>query len=103
MLKNSGFPISVLMASPQANGFYGAKGFSGNVPALYVYLSHVFYRKIQDIGKAIQLYEYNRPTWSFHAKGIWIEPRVNHSWAATVVGSSNYGNIFFFDFNQIRV
>jgi CDP-diacylglycerol--glycerol-3-phosphate 3-phosphatidyltransferase len=93
MLRSSGFPISVLMASPQANGFYGASGFSGNVPALYVYLSAVFYRKIQAIGKSIELFEYTRPDWSFHAKGIWIQPRNEHSWAATVIGSSNYGEL----------
>ncbi|KAI6189933.1 CDP-diacylglycerol--glycerol-3-phosphate 3-phosphatidyltransferase [Aphelenchoides bicaudatus] len=91
MLNNSRFPISILLASPQANGFYGASGISGSIPALYVYLSMLFHRRIQAIGKAITLFEYARPDWTFHAKGIWIEPTSNSSWAATVVGSSNYG------------
>jgi CDP-diacylglycerol--glycerol-3-phosphate 3-phosphatidyltransferase len=95
MLCNSGFPISVLLASPQANGFYGANGVSGNIPALYVYLSMLFYRKIQAIGKAISLLEYSRPEWTFHAKGTWIEPsKTDVPWAATIVGSSNYGLLY---------
>jgi CDP-diacylglycerol--glycerol-3-phosphate 3-phosphatidyltransferase len=94
MLKNSGFPISVLLASPQANGFYGATGVSGSIPALYVYLSMIFYQKIQSIGKAISLFEYTRPGWTFHAKGTWIEPTKDNSWAATIVGSSNYGKLY---------
>jgi len=92
MLSKSKFPISILLASPQANGFYGANGFSGSVPALYVYLSMLFYRKIQAIGKSIKLFEYTKPNWTFHAKGMWIGPRENDSWSATVVGSSNYGH-----------
>lgn len=103
MLNNGRFPISILLASPQANGFYGANGISGSIPALYVYLSMLFYRKIQAIGKAITLFEYTRPKWTFHAKGIWIEPKDCNLWGATVVGSSNYGKLLLINGSHLTL
>uniref|UniRef100_A0A1I7RRT6 CDP-diacylglycerol--glycerol-3-phosphate 3-phosphatidyltransferase n=1 Tax=Bursaphelenchus xylophilus TaxID=6326 RepID=A0A1I7RRT6_BURXY len=89
ILRNSNFPVDIVFASPEANGFYQAEGFSGYIPALYVYISDLLNKKINALGKKIRLLEYQRPGWSFHAKGIWINWKDNY--VATVIGSSNYG------------
>lgn len=37
----------ILMASPEVNGFFGAKGVAGAIPEAYVHLAHQFYRKVR--------------------------------------------------------
>ncbi|KAI6199767.1 CDP-diacylglycerol--glycerol-3-phosphate 3-phosphatidyltransferase [Aphelenchoides besseyi] len=91
IIRQSQFPSSIILAAPDANGFFGARGISGGIPSLYVYISLLFYRKVQELFKPITMYEWSRSGWSFHAKGIWIEPRDSTEWFATVIGSSNYG------------
>lgn len=92
LLLDSNGQTQVLFASPQANGFYEAQGVSGHIPALYVYLSLLFYGRVAQALKPITLFEYTRPDWSFHAKGLWLKPRAsNEGWSATIIGSSNYG------------
>ncbi|KAI6237060.1 CDP-diacylglycerol--glycerol-3-phosphate 3-phosphatidyltransferase [Aphelenchoides besseyi] len=91
IIRQSRLPSSIMLAAPDANGFFGARGISGGIPSLYVYISLLFYRKVQELCKPITMYEWSRPGWSFHAKGIWIEPRDSTEWSATVIGSSNYG------------
>lgn len=36
----------ILMASPEVNGFFGAKGVAGAIPEAYVHLAHQFYSKV---------------------------------------------------------
>lgn len=36
----------ILMASPEVNGFYGAKGVAGAIPEAYIHLAHQFYSKV---------------------------------------------------------
>ncbi|PIO52551.1 hypothetical protein TELCIR_26143, partial [Teladorsagia circumcincta] len=38
----------------------------------------------------VNLYEYYRDGWTFHAKGLWIETAMS---TATLVGSSNFGTL----------
>ncbi len=67
----------VIVPSIQCHGFYGGKGLKKHVPMLYQHLVNQH-----------QVYTYNRPNYTFHAKGIWIEDG-NH--LLTVIGSNNYG------------
>lgn len=39
----------ILMASPEVNGFFGAKGVAGAIPEAYVHLAHQFYRKVSKV------------------------------------------------------
>lgn len=60
---------------------------SGYIPAMYVNLSRQFFCSARD---KVRLFEYSRPSWSFHGKGLWIESASSNI-VATLVGSSNYG------------
>lgn len=84
---------SIIMAHPNANGFQGAKGISGGIPAAYTQLAKKFYEQIQQHHQEdrISLLEYERDSWSYHAKGIWYYPQESKQPFMTVVGSSNYG------------
>ncbi|KAL3985196.1 hypothetical protein ACH3XW_37620 [Acanthocheilonema viteae] len=86
--KQNSFEMDIVYASPQANGFYQASGLFGFIPLMYVYISHLFYKMI---GPNIRLFEYNRPGWSYHAKGLWIDSKQS-SLLATMIGSSNFGH-----------
>eukprot|EP00899_Mesostigma_viride_P020113 jgi/Mesvir1/28102/Mv04686-RA.4 len=88
--------LRVLTAAPQANGFFGAKGVAGLVPATYSALEHRFYRKVRGMGGGTssglaQLYEYQRRGWTFHAKGIWCTLPGDELPSMTFIGSPNFG------------
>ncbi|VDM49022.1 unnamed protein product [Toxocara canis] len=85
--KRGTYSMDIICASPQANGFYNGSGLSGYVPSLYVIVSEVFFRNKRP---QVQLFEYARPEWTYHAKGLWIESKESRL-SATLVGSSNYG------------
>lgn len=36
----------ILMASPEVNGFFGAKGVAGAIPEAYVHIARQFYNKV---------------------------------------------------------
>ncbi|KAL3076829.1 hypothetical protein niasHT_033731 [Heterodera trifolii] len=105
-------PFKILFASPQANGFLGAHGLSGHIPAMYELYALDFVRRTVQANKTdrIAFSEWTRPGWTFHGKGIWVEewhrrrPQndataadvADTAWrpgprVATVVGSSNFG------------
>lgn len=62
---------NILLASPEVNGFFGAKGIAGAIPAAYVHIEHQFYNEVCKQGQRlrVQLREYFRDHWTFHAKG----------------------------------
>jgi CDP-diacylglycerol--glycerol-3-phosphate 3-phosphatidyltransferase len=39
----------------------------------------------------VHYWEYLRPGWTFHGKGMWFYPQGEEWPVATLVGSSNYG------------
>ncbi|EGG10378.1 uncharacterized protein MELLADRAFT_103410 [Melampsora larici-populina 98AG31] len=116
MLLESNLNVSITSASPEANGFYQSKGVSKYIPDAYTYLESLFY---QDIIKArkqdqIQIREWIKEGWTYHAKGIWLSRICNPNPSAdiptdsthlnsnrsisnefepflTMIGSSNYG------------
>lgn len=85
--------VDLISASPQANGFYNSRGaFSDNpgisrhIPTAY---SHLAYQLLKNSRvKSLSYFEYSRPGWTFHAKGIWVQ---SGQALATFIGSSNLG------------
>ncbi|KAG7491225.1 hypothetical protein MATL_G00000730 [Megalops atlanticus] len=83
----------ILMASPEVNGFFGAKGVAGAIPAAYVHIARQFHSKVCQLGQQhrVQLHEYHRPDWTFHAKGLWYYLRGCDRPCLTLIGSPNFG------------
>lgn len=84
----------ILMAHPKANGFLGARGFAGGIPAAYTLLAKTFFETVysQEQHKRISMWEYIRPKWTFHAKGLWYYPTGSKFPMITLVGSPNFGH-----------
>ncbi|VUZ43279.1 unnamed protein product, partial [Hymenolepis diminuta] len=83
--------VNVLCAAPEANSFFKSHGISGGIPAAYREMLISFLRRIARHPSStnnIQVDEYIRPGWTFHAKGLWIN---TSSTTVNFVGSSNYG------------
>uniref|UniRef100_A0A4W3K715 CDP-diacylglycerol--glycerol-3-phosphate 3-phosphatidyltransferase n=1 Tax=Callorhinchus milii TaxID=7868 RepID=A0A4W3K715_CALMI len=83
----------ILLASPEVNGFFGAKGIAGAIPAAYVYIARQFYDKVCQSGlqDRITLHEYYRNGWTFHAKGLWYHLSQSKWPCLTLIGSPNFG------------
>ncbi len=71
----------ILTSSPAANGFWGAAGLAGHIPAIYRAISAKFVSSSNAKGGMClahnaqghpSIYEYDRAPWLFHAKGLWI-------------------------------
>ncbi|EHB01045.1 CDP-diacylglycerol--glycerol-3-phosphate 3-phosphatidyltransferase, mitochondrial [Heterocephalus glaber] len=63
---------AILLASPEVNAFFGAKGVAGAIPAAYVHIERQFYSEVCSLGQQerVQLQEYWRKGWTLHAKGM---------------------------------
>jgi CDP-diacylglycerol--glycerol-3-phosphate 3-phosphatidyltransferase len=86
--------ISLLTASPQANGFYGSRGISYYVPAGYTENEREFVERAENKCSndgQIQILEYYRPQWTYHAKGLWLYEKDDTYPILTCVGSPNFG------------
>ncbi|XP_073092115.1 CDP-diacylglycerol--glycerol-3-phosphate 3-phosphatidyltransferase, mitochondrial isoform X2 [Manis javanica] len=83
----------ILLASPEVNGFFGAKGVAGAIPAAYVHIERQFYSEVCSLGQQerIQLQEYWRRGWTFHAKGLWLYLAGSSVPCLTLIGSPNFG------------
>ncbi|XP_048842760.1 CDP-diacylglycerol--glycerol-3-phosphate 3-phosphatidyltransferase, mitochondrial isoform X2 [Brienomyrus brachyistius] len=83
----------ILMASPEVNGFFGAKGVAGAIPAAYVHLAQQFYNQVCQRSQQhrVRLQEYHRQDWTFHAKGLWYYLRGSDRPCLTLIGSPNFG------------
>lgn len=59
--------------SLKANGFQGAKGPAGGIPAAYTLIAKHFYKKLLKANQhhRFKLLEYSKPGWTYHAKGLW--------------------------------
>lgn len=94
--KRSDTQISLLTASPQANGFYGSRGMSQYVPAGYTENEREFVeraeKKCLNDGQ-IQMLEYYRSQWTYHAKGLWLYEKDDMYPVLTCIGSPNFGLI----------
>lgn len=114
------------MALPKANGFYGSNGVSGRIPEGYTLLEQRFMKAVRGArrewkheqvnwptlrGPGVQLSEWERPGWTYHAKGeqqcilasrfrfvysventragIWLRPQPDADPCLTLFGSTN--------------
>ncbi|CAH2239794.1 CDP-diacylglycerol--glycerol-3-phosphate 3-phosphatidyltransferase, mitochondrial isoform X2 [Pararge aegeria] len=93
LLKDCKASISLLMAHPNANGFMGAAGPAGGIPHAYSLIARQFWQKVINYNQPsrVQMLEYERRGWTFHAKGLWYYPPGSSVPWATVVGSANLG------------
>ncbi|XP_074648127.1 CDP-diacylglycerol--glycerol-3-phosphate 3-phosphatidyltransferase, mitochondrial-like [Tubulanus polymorphus] len=93
ILNNSKAKYDIIMASPQVNGFYGAKGLSGAIPDAYTYIAKNFYERVCSLGQTtrVELYEYYRDKWTFHVKGLWYYLPGQTLPTLTLIGSPNFG------------
>ncbi|KAG1669228.1 CDP-diacylglycerol--glycerol-3-phosphate 3-phosphatidyltransferase, mitochondrial [Nymphon striatum] len=81
-----------------ANGFFGASGMSRAIPSAYTYLAHTFYNKIKkqvQRNQSIQLHEYSRDGWTFHAKGLWYYQPNSSTPNISLIGSPNFGMLLY--------
>ncbi|XP_047233745.1 CDP-diacylglycerol--glycerol-3-phosphate 3-phosphatidyltransferase, mitochondrial isoform X2 [Girardinichthys multiradiatus] len=71
LVLGTGASYRILTASPEVNGFFGAKGVAGAIPAAYIHIARQFYNQVCQLGQQerVHLHEYHRPQWTFHAKG----------------------------------
>lgn len=85
--------ISLLMAHPNANGFLGAAGPAGGIPHAYSLIARKFWQNVENLHQTsrVEMLEYERPGWTFHAKGLWYYPPGSKVPWATIVGSANLG------------
>ncbi|XP_038122998.1 CDP-diacylglycerol--glycerol-3-phosphate 3-phosphatidyltransferase, mitochondrial isoform X2 [Culex quinquefasciatus] len=83
----------ILMAHPNANGFLGAKGPAGGIPAAYSLIAKKFHQKLKESGQdhRVSLLEYERTGWTYHAKGLWYYLPGSTLPNLTLIGSSNFG------------
>uniref|UniRef100_A0A667HY28 CDP-diacylglycerol--glycerol-3-phosphate 3-phosphatidyltransferase n=1 Tax=Lynx canadensis TaxID=61383 RepID=A0A667HY28_LYNCA len=83
----------ILLASPEVNGFFGAKGVAGAIPAAYVHIERQFYGEVCSLGQQerVRLQEYWRRGWTFHAKGLWLYLAGSSLPCLTLIGSPNFG------------
>jgi len=68
----------MILTCLQANGFQGAKGPAGGIPAAYSFLAKTFYENLVKAGQShrVNLFEFEKPGWSYHAKGLWFVIKV---------------------------
>ncbi|XP_051925653.1 CDP-diacylglycerol--glycerol-3-phosphate 3-phosphatidyltransferase, mitochondrial isoform X2 [Hippocampus zosterae] len=93
LVLGAGADYRILTASPEVNGFFGAKGVAGAIPDAYTHIARQFYERVRQLGQQgrIRLHEYHRPQWTFHAKGLWYYLHRQDRPCLTLIGSPNFG------------
>lgn len=86
----SGTKICILASSSEAHGFHGAKGFKSLIPELHDISLGNLMRSLNDLPNVTTMV-YNRPGWSYHAKGLWCFPNDCSLPVVSYIGSSNGG------------
>ncbi|KDR68583.1 hypothetical protein GALMADRAFT_1036264 [Galerina marginata CBS 339.88] len=90
----------IVASSPKANGFYGSKGISGRIPEGYTLYEQRFMKAASKArrlwqgpspndGQGVLLSEWEKPGWTYHAKGIWLSPSSSTLPVLTLFGSTN--------------
>ncbi|KAM9837492.1 CDP-diacylglycerol--glycerol-3-phosphate 3-phosphatidyltransferase, mitochondrial [Aulostomus maculatus] len=93
LVLGAGASYRILTASPEVNGFFGAKGIAGAIPAAYIHIARQFYNQVCQLGQQqrVHLHEYHRQQWTFHAKGLWYYLQGQDRPCLTLIGSPNFG------------
>ncbi|KAF8972239.1 hypothetical protein BDZ97DRAFT_1901356 [Flammula alnicola] len=100
VLKAPNVDCRIVAASPKANGFYGSKGISGRIPEGYTLYEKRFMKAVSKAGRlwrgpspsdgqGVSLTEWEKPGWTYHAKGIWLSPSSSTPPVLTLFGSTN--------------
>ena len=86
--------VRLLCASQQANGFHGGRGLAGYVPHAYSHILESFMHKVNHHGLKYKIvpWLYDRPGWTYHAKGFWLYDHDNMLPSVMSIGSPNYGH-----------
>ncbi|XP_018570441.1 CDP-diacylglycerol--glycerol-3-phosphate 3-phosphatidyltransferase, mitochondrial [Anoplophora glabripennis] len=93
LIKKSQARCDILMAHPKANGFLGAKGPAGGIPWAYSLIAQKFQKQVINNKQQfrINLLEYLRNGWTYHAKGLWYYSPDSQYPCMTLIGSPNFG------------
>lgn len=77
----------------QANGFLGAPGPAGGIPTGYTLVASEFLKQVETSGQKdrIQMAEFQKQGWTYHAKGLWYTLSGQHLPILTFIGSPNFG------------
>ncbi|GAA5860274.1 hypothetical protein JCM8547_003449 [Rhodosporidiobolus lusitaniae] len=77
--------VRIVSASPEANGFFGSKGVSRFIPPAYTYFAKKFWDEAQAQARKrgreeshVEMREWKREGWTYHAKGIWLAPCISN-------------------------
>ncbi|KAJ8667440.1 hypothetical protein QAD02_009103 [Eretmocerus hayati] len=83
----------LLTAHPEANGFFRAKGVAGGIPAAYSKIENSFFELCKKFkqDQRIKLWEFMKPGWTYHAKGLWYSMPGQQKPSLTLIGSPNFG------------
>ncbi|XP_011498191.1 PREDICTED: CDP-diacylglycerol--glycerol-3-phosphate 3-phosphatidyltransferase, mitochondrial [Ceratosolen solmsi marchali] len=83
----------LLIAHPRANGFFGAKGIASGIPAAYTTIEESFFKMCEKFSQSerVQLWEFLKHGWTYHAKGLWYSLPGDQKPCFTLIGSSNFG------------
>ncbi|KOC69434.1 CDP-diacylglycerol--glycerol-3-phosphate 3-phosphatidyltransferase, mitochondrial [Habropoda laboriosa] len=83
----------LLTAHPTANGFFSAKGVAGSIPAAYTKIEESFFKYCDNLGQQnrVTLWEFIKPGWTYHAKGLWYSLPDQEKPCLTLIGSPNFG------------
>jgi CDP-diacylglycerol--glycerol-3-phosphate 3-phosphatidyltransferase len=71
----------------------GAHGPAGGIPALYTLVASEFFKQVQTSEQEhrIQMTEFQKQGWTYHAKGLWYTLPGQHVPILTFIGSPNFG------------
>lgn len=81
--------LEILAPSCSTNGFAGSRGFKKYIPYAYNYRMLNFVRYLGSLGTHLRVKLYERPGWTYHAKGFWCD--IDRDTFITIFGSSNFG------------
>ncbi|KDR24277.1 CDP-diacylglycerol--glycerol-3-phosphate 3-phosphatidyltransferase, mitochondrial [Zootermopsis nevadensis] len=93
VIRHSAATYSILMAHPTANGFLGARGLAGGIPAGYTLVASEFLKQVEtsEQENRIQMAEFQKEGWTYHAKGLWYTLPGQRLPILTFIGSPNFG------------
>ncbi|XP_011866844.1 PREDICTED: CDP-diacylglycerol--glycerol-3-phosphate 3-phosphatidyltransferase, mitochondrial isoform X2 [Vollenhovia emeryi] len=93
ILKDCRATCDILTAHPTANGFFNANGIAGGIPAAYTKIEESFYNLCERMNQQtrITLWEFIKPGWTYHAKGLWYTLPDQKKPSLTLIGSPNFG------------
>lgn len=71
----------------------GAKGIARGIPAAYTKIEESFFKMCEKLkqNNRIKLFEFTKPGWTYHAKGLWYCMPGQKKPSFTLIGSPNFG------------